>query len=143
MRNEFSGGVVAYWVRRSDDGPTRMYLLLHYHKGYWDFPKGRLEKGETALEAAHRELYEETGLTAVFHPDFSRDLYYRFKSPDGDLISKTVTYFVGKSDSEVVQISFEHKGHVWLPFKEALQQLTYLNARTILTEADEFLEKEK
>ncbi len=33
-------------------------------KGTWAFPGGRVELGETALEAAHRELMEETGIVA-------------------------------------------------------------------------------
>ncbi len=33
-------------------------------KGTWAFPGGKLEAGETALAAAHRELLEETGIKA-------------------------------------------------------------------------------
>lgn len=46
-------------------------------KHSWDIPKGHVEKGEDPLEAALRELYEETGLehvegdmlSASFHTD--------------------------------------------------------------------------
>ena len=37
----------------------------HVEPGRWTPPGGRLEPGEDALTAAHRELLEETGLTAV------------------------------------------------------------------------------
>lgn len=33
-------------------------------KGFWGFPGGHVELGETAAEAAVRELREETGITA-------------------------------------------------------------------------------
>lgn len=32
--------------------------------GFWSLPGGKLEPGEEALAAAHRELLEETGVTA-------------------------------------------------------------------------------
>lgn len=40
--------------------PDRRVLLLRAYR-YWDFPKGALEPGESALQAAKREAEEETG----------------------------------------------------------------------------------
>ncbi len=37
----------------------------HKHRGSYEHPGGHVEKGETALEAAKRELYEETGATSA------------------------------------------------------------------------------
>jgi len=37
--------------------PTRK----KYVRGFWDIPKGHIEKGETYIDCAKRELFEETG----------------------------------------------------------------------------------
>jgi 8-oxo-dGTP pyrophosphatase MutT (NUDIX family) len=58
---ERSAGALVF--RRTASGPV--YLLLKYPAGHWDFPKGNIEKGETPLDAMHREVREETGLVAV------------------------------------------------------------------------------
>ncbi|MFN0314424.1 MAG: NUDIX domain-containing protein, partial [Burkholderiales bacterium] len=59
-RNKFSAGVVV--VRSA--GEEWRYLLLRVFKN-WDFPKGRVEEGESPLEAARREVEEETGLSVL------------------------------------------------------------------------------
>ena len=55
------------------------FLLVHptaraKGKGNWDIPKGHIETGEYPLEAAIRELKEETGLD--YNPDWETTLYY-------------------------------------------------------------------
>jgi len=53
-----SAGVVPIrWL----EGEPHCLLLRCY--GYWDFPKGEVDPGESALETAVREVTEETGLT--------------------------------------------------------------------------------
>jgi 8-oxo-dGTP pyrophosphatase MutT (NUDIX family) len=74
----FSAGAVV--VRPFPEGWR--YLLLRVYRT-WDFPKGRLEDGETPLQAAVREVEEETTLS---------DLQFRW----GELYAETQPYSGGK-----------------------------------------------
>src|SRR5678815_265990 len=67
-------------VRRDNDGWR--YLVLRCFRN-WDFPKGRIEENETALEAARREVAEETSLPS-------------FEMPWGEVFSETEPYARGK-----------------------------------------------
>jgi len=57
MEHKLSCGAVV--VRRTDDG-WKTILLRAFHN--WDFPKGVREAGEEPMEAALREIGEETGI---------------------------------------------------------------------------------
>lgn len=130
---EHSAGVVVY------TGEPREYLLLHYPSGHWDFPKGHVEKGETDLVAALREVREETGLTRVdVHPGFEHGVEYFYKR-SGTTVRKTVVFFVGRVTVRDVVVSHEHRGFVWLPYRRALERITYRNAKELLEQADAFL----
>lgn len=137
MKMERSAGVIVY----SQDNLTkqRKYLLLLYPKGHWDLPKGKLEKNESKLEAAIRELKEETNLEAEIIPGFEESLNYHFRGFKKELIHKEVTFFVAKALHKNVILSEEHFDYMWLPYEKALNQLTFENARNVLIKAENFL----
>lgn len=59
VRRAFS---VAVYPRRGD----RTLVIFHKRLNKWLPPGGELSEGETPLDAAKRELFEETGLTGRF-----------------------------------------------------------------------------
>ena len=144
MPVEKSAGAVIF--RRENN--KIYYLLLHYpgashraDRDYWDFPKGHIEKGEKIEDTVKREVFEETGLKDIkIFPDFKKTIKYFFKF-EGKNILKFVTFFLAETKEKDVKISFEHIGYEWLPYEEALEKLTFQNAKEVLKRAHKFLTK--
>ncbi len=132
MKHEISGGAVVYNI---DAHGTPHYLLLHYLSGHWDLPKGHLEGDETPQEAAIRETREETGLDITLDQGFEQSLGYQFRDRTGNLIKKTVIFFTAESKKTHVTLSREHIDYVWLTYDDAVKQVTYQNAKTLLMHA--------
>lgn len=136
MLKVVSAGVIIFF---ESDG-QREYLLLHYVAGHWDFPKGKLEPNETAIQAALRELHEETGLQGTIIEGFQESFVYQFNQyPEGLLAEKTVHFFIGHVEHKRVVLSDEHLDHKWLSYAQAMEALTYDNAKQVLEKAEYFL----
>ncbi len=136
MKELASAGLITFYIKNE----VPHFLLLHYPHGHWDLPKGKIEKGETKKTAALRELKEETGLTAQILEGFEKKFDYVFKQ-EGELIKKTVYFFIGKVFSGEIVLSEEHIGFAWLAYDRALERLTFENAKEVLKEAKRFIMK--
>ena len=127
------------------EGDKIFYLLLHYlssakaPKDYWDFSKGHIEKGEKEIETVKREIEEETGIKDLKFIDGFKETEKYFFKDRGETVFKTVSYLLAETKTKEVKLSFEHIGYKWLPFEEALAQLTFENAKEILRKANDFL----
>jgi len=115
------------------------YLLLHYTSGHWDFPKGNIEAGENEKQAAAREIREETGITDVeFLDGFHMKIEYKYRH-DRRLVQKEVVLFLARTHTHQVTISHEHIGFAWRKFDDATQQLSFRNAKNLLSAAKDYL----
>ncbi len=135
-REEISAGVVLYVMR----GPRRLYLVLRYAAGHWDLAKGKREPGESDVQAALREVMEETGISDVsLHEGFARSIEYEFM--DGsDAVHKTVTFFLGVTRTRDVTLSDEHQDYAWQEYGDAVRAVTYPAAAGVLGAADAWLD---
>jgi 8-oxo-dGTP pyrophosphatase MutT (NUDIX family) len=94
--------------------------------GYWEFPKGKQEDGESLEETAVRELKEETGLAGELAPEGPIDIAYVFER-DGEKVDKRVRYFFCRvPDASVVTMQKgEVNDHAWLPLEDLVDRATY------------------
>jgi bis(5'-nucleosidyl)-tetraphosphatase len=119
------------------------YLLLNYAAGHWDFVKGNVEPGENERETVVRELQEETGITEAQFTEGFKEIIAYFYRRQGLTVHKEVVFFIMESQTEKVQISFEHIGYIWLDYKRAMDKLTFKNAKDVLQKAHDFLINQK
>ena len=89
----------------------------------WAFPKGKLVQGETARQAAVREVEEETGWPCRIECELPRSEYWYQR--EGQRVKKAVRWYrmapigePGETDGEVDEVA-------WVPIDEALERLTY------------------
>lgn len=140
---EISVGAVVF----REEHRERLYLLLQYPSGHFDFAKGHIEAGESEEMTLRRETAEETGITdlQVLRKRVSIRYFYvakgnerrkRLRSGHGIWIFKQVHFYPARTETRTVKLSHEHIGFVWLPYKEALAKVTFANARRVLIETE-------
>ena len=135
MIKETSAGIILY----RKENTKKLFLLLHYPSGHWDFVKGKMEKNETTYETAIRETKEETGITdIVFVENFEEWIEYNFKY-QGELVQKKVVFFLAETKTKEIKISHEHSGYTWMDYNLSMEKITFDNAKIVLTKAQKLL----
>ena len=130
---ESSSGAVVY---RNINNSTRFLLIKNKRSSHWGFPKGHLESGESKIDAAQREVLEETGIHVNIHKGFESVSKYKIKNK----IDKKVSIFVGTTDDvDTIIQEAEIEDYIWLPYSKALPYLGFDNDKTILKRAYTFL----
>jgi bis(5'-nucleosidyl)-tetraphosphatase len=123
-----SFGVIPLQLR---DGVWYVFLILHAKGNHWSFPKGHADPHETPLQAATRELKEETGLDLKEllqeEPLIESYQFYR----KNESVIKTVYYFPAIVSGEIALQGEEIRDGRWLPLNEASQRLSFKEARSL------------
>ncbi len=137
---EFSAGgvvvrgsevVVIVPTRRAADG-SRVLAL----------PKGHVDPGETPLQAAEREVREETGILAEPVCELGQARYWYRR--DGRTIGKSVSFYLfAYRDGDTAEHDDEVEEARWIGLSEAQTALTHAAEREMVTLALAYLEKDR
>lgn len=105
----------------------------------WGFPKGHVENGENEIQAACREVKEETFVDIKVIPGFEE--FTKFKLIDRSTIrNRIVKYFIGKPLSTKIKIeSNKLKSVRWTQVDHAKELLTFKCDKIVLEKAYNFL----
>jgi 8-oxo-dGTP pyrophosphatase MutT (NUDIX family) len=119
--------------------PEGEVLAIH-RLGYWDLPKGKIEKGEHKREAALREVMEETGLTELHLEKKLLTTYHTYRDPRKDrrVLKKTFWYRMSAPNQTLTPQGEEGiEKAVWMRPELLLQQQpVYGNILDVLMAVD-------
>lgn len=110
-------------------GTNNLVIVVNQHGNSWSLPKGHIDPGESAKEAAAREIYEESGVSKL---EFIEELgtYERHrigKHPGNDAGEmKTLTFFLYATDQkELKPIDPDNPEAKWVRPDEVVELLTH------------------
>ena len=91
-------------------------VALRNSRAYWDMPGGRIEGKESLLNNLKREIFEETGLTAVKFGDVIS--IQEFLSNNKHIVR--LTYVARVTSKTSLSLSMEHSEYRWFGLDELL-----------------------
>ena len=116
----------------------KKYILVQSLEGFWGFPKGHMESGETEEQTALREIYEETHLKTTILKGFRT--IDEHEIPNKGNIIKQIIYFCAEYDNQdTIPQNDEIASVALVTYEEALQLFQFESSRRILKEANNFL----
>jgi 8-oxo-dGTP pyrophosphatase MutT (NUDIX family) len=116
-------------TRRASDG-SRVLAL----------PKGHIDPGENEVQAATREVREETGVVGEPVRELGESRYWYRR--DGQTIPKSVLFFLFEYvEGDTADHDDEVEEARWLPLAEAQSELSHAAEREIVARAAAYLEE--
>jgi ADP-ribose pyrophosphatase len=140
MLKEYSYGAVIY---KTENGIPVFLLVKSKRSGKWGFPKGHIEYGESELETAKREIFEETGIENVKFVDGFKieDIYIidgTQPQTKGRIAEKHSVYFLAEALSDSVNYDENEIAELkWADFKETQNLLFFHNQKKTIQQAYE------
>ena len=132
LESEKSCGAVIY------NQNLEKYLIVKMYNGNWGFPKGHVEKNETEIETAIREVKEETNIDIEIKEIFRETIKY----VTNEKTIKEVVFFLGIVNNEQIKIDAnEIEDFEWCTYEEALKLITYKVQRDVLEKVKKYIKE--
>lgn len=111
-------------------------LLMIFRRGFWDLPKGKLDKGETIEECAIREVEEECGISRLSIISGAFSTFHLYNEKGKTIVKESVWYKMRSTDkSELVPQTEEdilEARWVSTPVSSDLIDQAYLSIREVI-----------
>lgn len=158
IEEKSAGGVVYRKIGESYE------FLIGKHSGYhkWVLPKGLVEKGESPMEAAVREVEEEVGVEAkIVNMAPLKSVEYYYYADMGEIINqnphtietvrrvktyqeeggaktrvhKQVIFYLMEMVKDLGAVGWEMEERKWVSYKEGIQTLAFESEQEVLEKA--------
>jgi len=115
---------------------SRILLISTQSGRRWQLPKGHIEEGETAEQAAVREVREETGVTGKVVAPLPPVEYWYFEKGQRRVHKKVDYYLLAYLSGDNADFdAHEVSGADWFSWDEGLSRLSFGNERRVAEEA--------
>lgn len=135
---------VSCFVLKPEGGEMKVLIMKRVGNpldGEWFQVAGRLEDGETAWQAALRELDEETSLKPERF--YASEVCEQFYSHEADAIMLMPVFVARVEEASEVVLNEEHSEFKWMSLQEAKAALPFPGQRRILSQVwEDFVENE-
>lgn len=99
-------------------------ILMIYRLEKWDFPKGKVEAGESIEEAAVREVQEETGLQEITLGKALPSTFHTYELHGEPILKETHWYAMHASRQALTPQTIEDISQaVWVPRRQVSKNL--------------------